>query len=169
MSDSSGTLAQSPGPAKVFAARFDKRDDADATRSKLQALGYDPKEISYISDPEKCAFAFDGSGGQVGTSAAKGALGGVALGGGMSAAFVALGLGSVVFLGPIGVVAGVAVGGLVGVLVGAGLDSDQALACEKAVREGSLVMSVQAHAGDDERVGALLGDRVIATQDDIYR
>ena len=160
---------QSPGPARIYAARFDNRDAADAVRAKLEALGYDPLEISYISDPEKCSFTFDGMGSHVMKAATEGVVGGAALGGGVSAAFGVLGLGSIVLLGPIGIVAGVAMGGLIGVLLGAGLDSDQALACEKAVKAGSLIMAVQAHTGDDNRVRAALGDRVIFSEDDVYR
>ena len=158
----------SPGPANVYAARFDTLHDADAVRSKLQAIGYDPLEISYISDPEKCAFTFDAAGSHVTKTAAEVAVGVAAVGGVTGAAFGAVALGSVVFLGPIGVIVGGAIGGVVGVLLGAGHDSDQALACEKAIDAGSLVMSVQAHSGDDDRVRAILGDRVIGTEHDVY-
>ena len=169
MADISGASVQSPGPARVYAARFDTLGDADAVRSELQALGYDPREISSISDPEKCSFTLDSAGSHVPRGAAQGVVGGAALGGGVSAAFGALGLGSLAVLGPAGVIIGAAIGGFAGALLRAGLDSDQALACQKAVNEGSLVMAVQAHTGDDTRIRDLLGDRVIATEDDMYR
>jgi len=47
MADISGGSVHSPGPARVYAARFDTLGDGDAVRSKLQALGYDPMEISF--------------------------------------------------------------------------------------------------------------------------
>lgn len=168
MADSSAGLARQPGRAKIFAARFDDRSDAGAVRRKLESLGYDPAEISSISDPEKCSFTLDGAGNRVPRAGAEGLLGGAVFGGGVGATTAALGLGGLVILGPIGTITGLLVGGLVGLLLGAGLDSDQAAACRKAVTGGSLVMTVQAHTGDDERVAAALGRHVIATEDDVY-
>jgi hypothetical protein len=166
MADRSSTLEQSRNSAHVFAARFVSREDTDAMRAKLETLGYEPNEISYISDPEKCSFTFDDTGSHVGRASLEGVAGGAALGAGVSVGFGALGMGSALVLGPIGLLAGVAIGGFVGVLLGAGLNSDQALACEKAVRSGSLVMTVQAHPGDDARIRELLAPNVIAAEED---
>ena len=48
------------------------------------------------------------------------------------------------------------------------MKSDQAMACEKALAGGALVMIVQTHAGETEQVLSILGDRVIATESDQY-
>jgi len=162
------TVDSLTGPARIYAARFDSRADADTMRTKLESLGYDPAELSYISDPEKCSFSLGGAGSHVGKAGAEGLVSGAAIGGAASVAIAALGLGSIVLLGPISVAAGVAMGGTVGLLLGFGLESDQAKACENAVNAGSLVMTVQAHAGDDERIVSALADRVIGTEDDVY-
>jgi uncharacterized membrane protein len=158
----------STGPAEVLAARFDTRDAADAVRRQIESIGYDPAEISYISDAAKCSFTFDSAGNRVTSSGLGGIAGGGSVGAAVSAGASALGLGSLVFLGPIGIAAGAAIGGVVGVLLGFGMTSQQATACEGAIGEGSLVMAVQTHAGDQKRVRTLLGTHLIAAEPDTY-
>jgi hypothetical protein len=159
---------QSTGPAEILAARFETRDAADAVRRQVESAGYDPAEISYISDASKCSFTFDSAGNHVTRSG----LGGIVSGGSLGAVFTAgasaFGLGSLVLLGPIGLAAGAAIGGVVGVLLGFGMASKQATACASAIDNGSLVMAVQTHAGDQQRVRALLGDHLIAVEADTY-
>lgn len=156
------------GPAEVLAARFEARDAADAIRRRLESIGYDPAEISYISDASKCAFTFDAAGNHVTRSGLSGIAGGGSLGAAVSGGAVAFGLGSFVFLGPIGIAAGAAIGGVAGALLGFGMTSDQAVACERAIGDGSLVMAVQTHAGDQQRVRAMLDDHLIAVEQDTY-
>jgi hypothetical protein len=160
---------QSTGPAEVLAARFDDRDAAEALGRQLVALGYDPAEISYISDAAKCSFTFDGMGKHVARSSLGGIAGGATLGAAVSATASIVGLGSLVLLGPVGLAAGAVIGGVVGVLVGAGMNSSQAVACEGAIGDGSLVMAVQTHAGDQLRIRAILGPHLIAAEEDTYR
>jgi hypothetical protein len=156
------------GPAEVFAAHFQSSAQADIVRAKIESMGYDPREISYISDPSKCDFAFDGTGTHWAKAGLEGLAGGGIVGAGVSAGISVLTLGSIVVLGPIGIAVGAATGTVIGVLLGAGLSSDQAVACENAVNGGSLVMTVQAHAGDQDRVRSALGDHIIAVEDDRY-
>jgi hypothetical protein len=159
---------QSTGPAEVLAARFETRDAADVVRRQLESIGYDPAEISYISDASKCSFTFDGAGNHVARTGLGGIVGGGSLGAALSAGASAFGLGSLVFLGPVGLAAGAAIGGVVGVLLGFGMTSEQAAACEGAIDTGSLVMAVQTLAGDQQRVRALLGNHLIAVERDTY-
>lgn len=153
------------GKAEVFAASFKTRDEADVVRKAIEAMGYDPKEISYIVDAASCSSTFD----EPGSHWRQMGIGGVVAGGAAGAvAGAVIGLGSILFLGPVGAAIGAVSGGVIGTLLGAGMDSDQAAACEKAVKNGSLVMVVQAHAGDVERVRAALGDHIIAEEPDDY-
>ena len=156
------------GPAEILAARFENDEAADAVRRQVESAGYDPAEISYISDASKCSFTFDSAGNHVTGSGLGGLIGGGSLGAAFSAGASAFGLGSLVFLGPVGFAAGAAIGGVVGVLLGFGMTSKQAAACAGAIDEGSLVMAVQTHAGDQQRVRALLGDHLIAVEADTY-
>ncbi len=156
------------GKARIFAARFDDRASAEVVSTELVLLGYDPAEFSYISDPEKCAFVLDAPGGHVVKTAAGAMLAGAVFGGGTGAVTGALGAGSILLLGPVGLTVGLGVGGIIGILLGFGVNSDQAEACEAAVRAGSLVMTVQAHSGDEDRIARALAHHVIATEDDTY-
>jgi hypothetical protein len=152
--------------ADVLGARFDTRAEADVVRRSIEALGYDPKEVSYIVDTTLCSSTFDEPGSHWREMGIKGLFGGGAFG---AVAGVVAGLGSIALLGPIGAIAGAATGGVVGLLLGAGLASDQAIACENAIKAGALLMVVQTHAGDSERVRRLLGDHVVADEKDEYR
>jgi len=160
---------RSTGAAEVLAARFESRDAAEAVGRQLEALGYDPAEISYISDAAKCSFTFDGMGNHVTRTGLGGIASGATLGAAVSATANVIGLGSLILLGPVGLAAGAAIGGVVGVLLGAGMNSSQADACEGAIGDGALVMAVQSHAGDQLRVRALLGPHLVAAEEDRYR
>jgi len=159
---------QPTGPAEILAARFETREAADAVRRQLESAGYDPAEISYIGDASKCSFTFDSAGNHAASAGLGGIVGGGSLGAALSAGASAFGLGSLVFLGPVGLAAGAAIGGVVGVLLGFGMTSKQAAACAGAIDKGSLVMAVQTHAADQQRVRAVLGDHLIAVEPDTY-
>jgi uncharacterized membrane protein len=164
----SKNVSEFVGRAEIVAARFGNQNDADIARLKLENLGYDPRELSFISDATKCSFTFDGIGSHGAKAAADGIVGGGAFGAALGAGATVLGAGGLVLLGPIGLVTGVVLGGVSGLLLGLGLSSDQATACEEAVNDGSVVMTVQAHAGDSAAVRSALGDRVIAVESDRY-
>lgn len=149
--------------AEVYAARFETRDEADVIRNAIEAIGYDPKDISYILDPRTCSSSFD----EPGSHWRQMTIGGIVAGGAIGAVgSAAIDLGSVLVLGPIGLLAGAGIGGVVGVLLGASMESNQAAACEKAIKSGALVMVVQAHLGDGERVRTVLGKHLIAEEAD---
>jgi hypothetical protein len=168
MADRVDETAGVPGPATVFAAHFQSRAEAEVVHDKIISLGYDPIEVSYITDASKCSYTFDGPSNRWAESGTKGLVGGASLGVGVSGVAAALDLGSMLLLGPIGIAIGLAVGGVVGGLLGAGLNSDQASACETAIEEGGLVMAVQAHTGDSDRIRVALGRHIIATKEDVY-
>ena len=156
------------GNAEVLAARFHTRAEADRVREEIEALGYDPLEVSYIADPTKCSFMLDAPGSHWAKMGMRGLSGGGAVGAAISVAMGALGLGSVVAMGPIGAAAAAAMGGVVGILLGAAMDSDQAKACEDAINAGALVMVVQTHSGDEGRVRGALDGHIIAVEKDEY-
>jgi hypothetical protein len=160
---------QQTGPAEVLAARFDNREAAEAVAKQLTSVGYDPAELSYISDASKCSFTFDGVGNHPGRATLEGIAGGGAFGAAVSATASVAGLGSLVLLGPVGLAAGAVMGGVIGVMLGAGLNSSQAAACEAAIGDGSLVLAIQTHAGDQARVRSILGPHLIAAEEDTYR
>jgi uncharacterized membrane protein len=149
------------GIVDVLAASFKTRDEADPVKKAIEAMGYDPKEVSYVIDAATCSSSFN----EPGSHWRQMGLGGVVAGGAVGAVTTAV-FGSILLLGPIGVGIGALSGGVIGLLLGAGMQSDQATACEKAVKDGSLVMIVQPHPGDADRIRALLGDHIIAEADD---
>jgi hypothetical protein len=156
------------GPAEILAARFQNPNDADLVGRKIEALGYDPRELSFISDATKCSFTFDGIGAHARKASAEGIVGGGAVGAAIGAGAVVLGAGGLVLLGPVALLTGAVIGGVNSALLGLGVSSDQAVACENAVNAGSLVMTVQARAGDSAAVRAILGDHLIASENDTY-
>jgi hypothetical protein len=156
------------GPAEVLAARFHDRAEADAVRAKIEALGYGPDEVSYATDPSRCSYTFTEPGSHWARFAVSGAaIGGVGAGA-LGTAVGAVTLGSVAFLGPFALIAGTVIGGVVGLMTGAGMPAKQAQACERAIADGAVVMFVQTHAGDTDRVVAALGKHIIATESDDF-
>ena len=66
--------------AEVLAARFRNQNDADVVRLKIEDLGYDARELSFVSDTTKCSFTFDVIGDHAAKAAAEGIVGGGAVG-----------------------------------------------------------------------------------------
>ena len=164
---STGNDADFVGPAEVLAARFQNRAEADAVRAKIEAMGYDPAEVSYMTDPVRCSSTFT----EPGSHWQKMVLGGVTIGGvgsGALGAAVGAATGGLAVLGPIGLVAGAVIGGAVSMLISFGVADDTAVACAKAIDDGALVMVVQTHAGDNARVRAALGSHVIGGDTDEF-
>jgi uncharacterized membrane protein len=151
--------------AEVLGARFATRSEADVVRTAVEALGYDPMEVSYIADAATCSSTFDEPGSHWQKMGLGGSLGGGTLAG-VGGAIA--GIGTVAFLGPVSALIGVVTGGIIGVLVGAGLDSDNAVACANEIKAGELVLVVQTHSGDSGRVRAALGDHLIAAENDTF-
>jgi len=81
-------------------------------------------------------------------------LGGLLIGGPLVAA---LGLTGVVATTVSGAVTGAVAGGLIGALVGLGLPKEDAEYYNEAIEKGGILLAVQAHDGDQDRVEELLG------------
>jgi hypothetical protein len=156
------------GPAEVVAARFHDRAQADEVRANIEALGYGPAEVSYIADPSKGSYPFTEPGSHWANFARGGALVGGVGAGALGTAVGVVTLGSAAILGPIGLIAGVAIGGVVGLMLGAGMPAKTAQACAAAIDAGAVLMVVQTHAGDTDRVRAALGDHIIGDETDDY-
>lgn len=155
------------GRAQILAARLENQHDAEVVRVKLEDVGYDARELTFICDSTKCSFTFDGIGDHVAKNAADGSVGGRDRGG------VRRGPTFLRRLAPNATRPNRSRGrcnagwGL-GLLLGLGMNSDQATACEEVVSGGSVVMTVQAHAADSVAVRAALGEHFIAAESDDY-
>jgi hypothetical protein len=143
---------------KLVTGLFKNRADAEAGVRAVLARGYDRDDITVLmSDATRSKeFAF-----KTGTKAAEGAGVGGAVGGTVGAVIGAIaavgttlaipGLGLVV-AGPLaaalaGAGAGGAAGGLIGLLVGAGIPEQRAKVYEAGLREGGILIGVEAKTG----------------------
>jgi hypothetical protein len=158
------------GTNKLVTGLFQDRLDAENAVDAIFALGYSQKDVSVLmSDKTKAKhFAIE-----KGTQAATGASIGGAVGGTVGAVLAAIaaigtsvilpGLGLVV-AGPIaaalvGAGVGGATGGVVGALVGAGIPEYRAAAYEAGLRNGGILICVEARNDADASVlSNLLGD-----------
>lgn len=144
----------------LVTATFTDKNDADRAYSALLARGYTKDNIHLImsDDTRKMHFTHETVKTEIGTKAMEGAGTGSAIGGtvGAIAAAVAAigtnlllpGLGLVV-AGPLvaalaGAGAGGLTGGIIGALVGSGIPEARAVAYEKEIKEGRIVMGVHA-------------------------
>ena len=144
---------------------FRDRDNADRAYSSLQARGYTNNDIHLImsDDTRKKHFASEVKKTEIGTKAMEGAGTGSAIGGTLGAIAGAVaaigttllipGLGIVV-AGPLaaaiaGAGAGGVTGGIVGALIGSGIPEARATLYEKGVKEGNIVIGVNAKNVED--------------------
>ncbi len=144
---------------------FTDKDSADRAYSSLQKRGYADNDIHLImsDDTRKKHYATEVGKTDVGTKAMEGAGTGSAIGGTLGAiagAVAAIGTSllipglGVVVAGPIaaalaGAGAGGAAGGIVGALVGSGIPKERAVVYEKGVKDGHIVVGVDARNDDD--------------------
>ncbi|CDM66847.1 hypothetical protein [Pyrinomonas methylaliphatogenes] len=146
--------------AKLVTGLFKSRTAAEAVVNILAERGYTRDEISVLmSDATKSKeFAIE-----TGTHAADGAGIGGAIGGAVGAALAAIaavgtslaipGLGLVV-AGPLaaalaGAGAGGATGGLIGALIGAGIPEHRAKVYDAGLRQGGILLGVEARTDED--------------------
>ena len=152
---------------KIVTGIFKNRGEAAAAVDRLLSGGYKADDISVLmSDQTKTKeFAME-----TGTKATKGAGIGGAVGGTVGATLAAIaavgttlaipGLGLVI-AGPVaaalaGAGAGAATGGLVGMLVGAGIPEHRAKVYDAGLREGGILVGVEATKDDADRLEKLL-------------
>jgi hypothetical protein len=145
---------------KLVTGLFKTRAAADAAMNDLLEYGFKRDDVSVLmSDATRTKeFAFE-----TGSKATKGAGIGGAVGGGLGAALAAIaaigtsvavpGLGLVI-AGPLaaglaGAGAGGAAGGLIGWLIGAGIPEQRAKVYEAGLREGGILLGVEARNEDE--------------------
>lgn len=142
---------------KLVTGLFRNRNDAEAAVNRVLARGYDRDDLTVLmSDSTRSKeFAF-----KTGTKAAEGAGVGGAVGGTVGAVIAAIaavgttlavpGLGLII-AGPLaaalaGAGAGGAAGSLIGMLVGAGIPEHRAKVYEAGLREGGILLGVEARS-----------------------
>ena len=146
---------------------FRNRSAVERAYDDLKTRGYSDRDINVVMSDEtrKQHFAGDGVETELGNKAAKGAGVGAGVGGTIGAvaagiaaigtSLVIPGLGLVV-AGPLaaalaGAGAGGAAGGLVGALVGAGIPEERVKHYEKGMKEGGILLGVNAKSPDEAR------------------
>ncbi len=139
---------------------FTDKDSANRAYTNLRERGYDDKDIHLImsDDTRKRHFSNEVVKTELGSKAAEGAGTGSAIGGTLGAIAGAVaaigttllipGLG-IVIAGPIaaaaaGAGAGGLTGGIIGALVGSGIPKERAVVYEQGVKNGNIVMGVNA-------------------------
>jgi hypothetical protein len=145
---------------------FRDRDSAERAYGSLSSRGYSKDDVNLLMSDEtrKTHFAGDDAADtDLGSKALEGAGTGAAIGGTTGAVLAAIaaigtsvvlpGLGLIV-AGPLaaalaGAGAGGATGGLIGALIGSGIPEDRAQAYESGVKEGGIVMGVNARSDED--------------------
>ena len=144
---------------------FRDKDSADRAYNSLLAKGYSDKEIHLImsDDTRKKHFATEVHKTELGNKAMEGAGTGSAIGGTLGAIAGAVaaigttllipGLG-IVIAGPLaaaaaGAGAGGLTGGIVGALVGSGIPKERAVVYENGIKNGNIVMGVNARNAAD--------------------
>jgi hypothetical protein len=145
---------------------FRDRASAENAYGSLSSRGYSKDDVNLLMSDEtrKTHFAGDDAvDSELGSKALEGAGTGAVIGGTTGAVLAAIaaigtsivlpGLGLIV-AGPIaaalaGAGAGGATGGLIGALIGSGIPEDRARAYESGVKEGGIVMGVNARSDED--------------------
>ena len=153
------------GRSRLVTGMFRDRESAERAYGSLTSRGYSDKDVNLLMSDEtrQKHFTDDGRETELGTKAAEGAGKGAAIGGGIGATLAAIaaigtsvalpGLGLVV-AGPLlaglaGAGAGGATGGIIGALIGAGIPEERVKQYEEGVKEGGIVMGVNARTDED--------------------
>lgn len=165
MAETTGT---STGRSRMVTGLFRDRESAERAYGSLSSRGYGRDDVNLIMSDEARKRHFADEEGrdtdtELGTKAWEGAGKGSAIGGTVGATLAAIaaigttialpGLGLLV-AGPIaaglvGAGAGGLTGGLIGALVGSGIPEDRAKEYEQGVKEGGIVMGVNARSDED--------------------
>ena len=162
MADQTGATT---GRSRLVTGMFRDRESAERAYGSLTSRGYSNDDVNLLMSDEtrKKHFTDYGRETELGTKAAEGAGKGAAIGGGIGATLAAIaaigtsvalpGLGLVV-AGPLlaglaGAGAGGATGGIIGALIGAGIPEERVKAYEEGVKEGGIVMGINARNDED--------------------
>ena len=151
----------------IISAVFDSRSEAEAAVQELRSAGVDTDRLSLVGRNEDRTTVTDGSGDvtedDAGKDAAKGALGGGALGAILGVAALAIpGVGPLAAAGAIassaipgaaaiGAGVGAVAGGLTGYLKDHGVSDEDASYYEGRINEGGIFVSVDVSGGDISR------------------
>jgi uncharacterized protein YjbJ (UPF0337 family) len=151
---------------RMVTGLFRDRDSAERAYGSLSTRGYDKDDVNLLMTDETRKTHFsseDSADTELGSKALEGAGAGAAIGGTTGAVLAAIaaigtsvalpGLGLIV-AGPLaaalaGAGAGGATGGLIGALIGSGIPEDRAKQYESGVKEGGIVMGVNARSDED--------------------
>ena len=160
MADTTGT---STGRSRTVTGLFRDRESAERAYNSLNSRGYSNDDVNLIMSDETRKKHFADQDTELGTKAWEDAGKGAAIGGGVGATLGALaaigttlalpGLGLLI-AGPIAAAlagggAGALTGGLIGALVGHGIPEEHAKEYDRGVREGGIVMGVNARSDED--------------------
>jgi hypothetical protein len=161
MADTTGT---SKASTRTVTGLFRDRESAERAYGTLNTRGYSNDDFSMVmSDETRKKHFSDDNDTELDTKAWEGAGKGAAIGGTVGGTLAALaaigttlalpGIGLLV-AGPIaaglaGAGAGAATGGLIGGLVGSGIPEDRAKEYDRGVREGGIMMGVNARSDED--------------------
>ena len=166
-----GAVESATGAARQKSNRmvtglFRDRDSAERAYGSLSTRGYSKDDVNLLMSDEtrKTHFSSDDAADtELGSKALEGAGAGAAIGGTTGAVLAAIaaigtsvvlpGLGLIV-AGPLaaalaGAGAGGATGGLIGALIGSGIPEDRAKVYDEGVRNGGIVMGVNARSDED--------------------
>lgn len=161
--------------AKTVLAVFAHEHDANQVVIALEDMGYDPKDISFISQENKKEAAAD-----LGTDVVEGAAAGAAKGGAIGGVAgllagagvlpviaglliggpiaAAVGLTGVAAATASGAITGAIAGGLIGSLTSLGLSDEDAHYYDETIKAGGVAVAVTAKDGDDDKVESLLAN-----------
>lgn len=162
---------------------FNDRESAEQAYKALEARGYGKDDINVImsDDTRKKYFMEEKAETDLGNKALEGAGAGSLIGGTLGAIVGAVaaigtsllipGLG-VIIAGPLaaglaGAGAGGAAGGLLGALIGSGIPEEHAKKYEKAIKDGSIVMTVRPRT--DEDAEHIEREWIVSKGQDVYR
>jgi hypothetical protein len=147
---------------KIITALLTMRSDADIALARLEEVGFSADQVSLLMSEQvrNRHFTLVEE-----TKSDEGALTGATIGGlagalylglASAGAFLIPGLNLIVSGALIGALAGLgaggAVGGLVGALVGSGIPEHEAKVYEKQVRDGGILIAVQAENDEEEEI-----------------
>lgn len=158
------TIDPTTGHSRVVTGMFRDRESAERAYGSLTSRGYDKDDVNLMmSDETRKKHFADGKETELGNKALEGAGTGAAIGGTVGATLAAIaaigtsvalpGLGLIV-AGPLaaalaGAGAGGATGGIIGALIGAGIPEERVKHYEEGLKEGGIVMGVNARSDED--------------------
>jgi hypothetical protein len=159
------TTGSAEGRSRLVTGMFRDRESAERAYGSLSSRGYSKDDVNLLMSDEtrKKHFTDDGRETELGNKALEGAGTGAAIGGTVGATLAAIaaigtsvalpGLGLIV-AGPLaaalaGAGAGGATGGVIGALIGAGIPEERVKHYETGLKEGGIVMGVNARSDED--------------------